>query len=320
MDLEKNNQSDFILDEKSLFGQQKKVSAKTTPKDIVLNALSAVLVMAVVMLCNLFITDNFEYHQLYNWNFGLLVVINWVCGIMMTYFLRKSGINSAKLTPDYIKSEDEKQAAFSKIEDYHEAQKVLNRKIEEDFDLRRSDLENAIAKLVKPKMPKDENGNSIEWHIGDPLPKKTHIRVRIMEKKLARMTPPVISLVSLAQSEATYNTGSLYEVKPSPERTGSLWFVKKGSTKVGWFAVAPVVLSLLSNGLAGGITIGNIVSTIGIIAVMLFNAAREYSNAYASVAHYGVDRNRQIVQIINSILKNKKNIEKKVESTEVPNV
>ena len=314
MDLEqrKNTSTDFLLDPKSLLVKEnKRVSTKTTPKDIILNAFSAILVMAVVALCNLLISEDFEYRQLFSWNFGLLVVVNWICGIMMTYFLRQSGINSAKLTPEYIKSEDEKQEAFSKIEDYHEAQKRLNRKIEEDFDLRRLDLESAIAKLVKPKMPKDENGNALEWHIGDPLPRKTHVRVKIMNKRLERMTPPVISLVSLAQSEATYNTSSLYEVRPAPERTTTGWFVKKGTFKVGWFAIAPVVLSLLANGLVGGITIGNIVSTVGIIAVMLFNAAREYTVSYASVARFGVDRNRQIVQIINSILQpEKKSLEK----------
>ena len=293
---------DYIVDELALLGggkQQKKsgtVSNKATPKDVILNGLSAIAVMAVVLLCNLFITPDFHYEQLYSWNFGLLIVINWACGIVMTYFLRQSGINSAKMTAPYVDSEKDKQEAFKKIDDYQSAQERLDKLIETDFAHRKKNLELAIAKLVKHLMPEGE-----EWDIGKELPKKTPGRVKKMAKRLKRMTPPEISLVALAQSEASYNINSLYDVRPSPEKTGTLWFVRKGSGKVGWFAVAPVVLSVLANGLTGGITLSNIVQTVGIVGVMLFNAAREYTLSYASVARFGVDRNRQIVQIINSV-------------------
>lgn len=303
MDTEKSS-GDYIIDELALLGSGKKqkktntISNKTTPKDLILNGLSAVAVMAVVMLCNLLITPEFHYERIYSWNFGLLIVVNWVCGIMVTYFLRQSGINTAKLTEAYVSSEKAKQEAFAKIEDYHAAQVRLDKLIEEDFDARRRNLEDAIAKLVRPKLP-----GGVDWHIGDPLPKGTHVRIRKMKKRLDRMTPPQISIVALAQSEASYSLNSLYDVRPSPERTGTLWFVRKGGGKIGWFAVAPIVLSLLANGLMGGVTIANIVSTVGIIGVMIFNAAREYTLSYASVARFGVDRNRQIVQIINEVTK-----------------
>lgn len=295
---------DYLVDELALLGggkQQKKsgtVSHKTTPKDVVLNGLSAIAVMAVVMLCNLLITPDFHYEQLYSWNFGLLVVINWICGIFVTYFLRQSGINTARMTEPYIKSESEKQDAFKKVTDFgfQSAQERLDVLIDEDFEHRKTNLESAIAKLVRHLMPEGE-----EWDIGKPLPKKTPRRVRKMAKRLKNMTPPTISLVSLAQSEASYNVNSLYDVRPSPEKTGTLWFVRKGGGKVGWFAIAPIALSILANGLTGGITIANVVQTVGIVAVMLFNAAREYTLSYASVARFGVDRNRQIVQIINAV-------------------
>lgn len=302
MDSESNK--DFMIDESDLIGgkSKKTVSMKTRPKDIVLNALSAVLIFVVVFLCNLFISPEFHYEQIYSWNFGLLVVVNWVCGILITYFLRKSGINTAKMTKPYIESEIEKAQAFDKITDFETAQKKLNEKIEKDFDMRRSELENAIAKLVRPFMPKDENGVTIEWTIGKPLPPKTPLRIRKMEIRLRKMTPSQLSLVALVQSEATFTTKSLYDVRTAPDKTGAVWFASKGGGKIGWFAVAPVVLSVLANGLSGGVSISNIVSTVGIVAVMLFNAAREYSISYASVAKYGVERNKQIVKIINSIL------------------
>lgn len=304
MDLEKKtNSNDFLLTENLLDGKKKVVSNKTTPKDIILNAISALLVMVVVTLCNIFISGEFQYEQLKSWSFGLLVVVNWICGIMMTYFTRQSAINTAKSTQDYVSSEEAKQDAFLKIEDYPTAQRILNVLIDEDFDLRRSDLELAIAKLVRPKMPKKEDGTVEEWCLGKPLPKHTHIKVRRMLYKLERMTPPSISLAGLVQSEATYKTDSLYEVRPSPARTGTMWFAKKGAGKVIGFAAAPVIFSILGNGLTGKITLENIVSAAGILGWMLFNAAREYTIAYASVARYGVDRNKQIVQIINTILK-----------------
>lgn len=302
--MDSENNKDFMLDESDLIGgkSKKTVSMKTRPKDIVLNALSAVLIFVVVLLCNLLISPEFHYEQIYSWNFGLLVIVNWVCGILIMYFLRKSGINTAKMTKPYIESEIEKAQAFDKITDFEAAQKKLNEKIEKDFDMRRSELENAIAKLVRPFMPKDENGVTEEWTIGKPLPKKTPLRIRKIEIRLRKMTPSQLSLVALVQSEATFTTKSLYDVRIAPDKTGAVWFASKGGGKIGWFAVAPVVLSVLANGLIGGVSISNIVSTVGIVAVMLFNAAREYSISYALVAKYGVERNKQIVKIINSIL------------------
>ena len=296
MDLEKDN---FLVEEKDLLGNNKKtVSLKTRPKDIILNGISAILTLVIVILCNLFINPEVHYTQLFSWNFGLLVVVNWVCGILITYFMRQSAINSAKVTEGYQSSEKEKEEAFDKIKDIDEAQKKLNEKIDKDFDMRRNELEKAIAKLVRPKMSKDENGNTIDWKIGDPLPKKTHPRVKLLERRLRRMTPPIISLVALAQGEASFTRRSMYEIKGSPERTGFRWFAFKG---IGWFTIAPIVLSVIANGLIVGISISNIVYTVGIVAVMLFNAAKEYTLSYVGVAKYGVERNKQIIKIIQSI-------------------
>lgn len=310
MDGEKNSAGDFILDEMAYLGNDKAkskkvVTGKTTPKDLILNALSAVAVMGVVAVCNLLITPDFHYTQLFSWNFGILVVLNWISGVVMTYFLRQSGINSAKMTDGYIISEREKQKAFEKIKDITTAQIRLNKLIEEDFDIRRQNLEAAIAKLVKPKMPKLEDGTVKEWHIGDELPKGTHIKIVKMKKRLESMTPPEISLAALSQSEASYNIKSLYEVRPSPEKTGGIWWAKKGAGKVGWFAAFPVILSILANGLAVGVTISNVVYTIGIIGIMLFNAGREYALAFWSVSRFGVDRNNQIIKILQSVTENK---------------
>lgn len=293
---------DLFIDEAALLGggkAQKKagtVSHKATPKDVILNGLSAIAVMGVVLLCNLFISPDFHYTQLYSWEFGVLIVVNWVCGIMMTYFLRQSGINTARMTTSYVESESDKQKAFSQITDFQASQERLDTLIEKDFEHRKTNLELAISKLVQHLMIDGE-----KWDISKPLPKKTPLRVRKMARELKHMTPPQINLVALAQSEASYNVNSLYDVRPAPEKTGTVWFIRKGSGKVGWFAVAPFVLSILANGLVGGFNIANIVQTIGIVGVMLFNAAREYTVSYAAVARFGVDRNRQIVQIINSV-------------------
>lgn len=294
MDSELKN--DFSFNEKELFQEKKTVSGKVTPKDVILNALSAVLCLVVVVLCNLFISGEFHYQQIFNWNFGITVIVNWVCGIIVTYSLRQSGINTAKMTKNYILAEQEKDEAFNKITDFNVAQKRLNQKIQEEFELTRNELESVIAKLVKPY-----TDSEADWKIGQPLPKKTHLNVRRLKYKLEHMTPPILSLNALAQSEASYNTRGLYDVPSAPDSTNTAWFVKKGAGKIGWFAIAPIVLSILANGLVIGISLGNIVSVIGIITVMLFNAARSYTIAYQAVSTKGVARFKQIVKIINSI-------------------
>lgn len=300
MDGERKTTGDFLLDGIAYpldqNGKKQKVATgKITPKDLIMNALTMLAITAVTILCNLLITPDVHYTQIFGWNFRLLLVINWILGIVMTYFARRSGIDTAKLTPDHIKSEDEKQKAFERVKDVQEAQEKLDDLIEKDFDHRRKNLEKAIDKLVKPLLKEKE------WHIGDPLPEGTHKKVVKMKKRLESMTPPIISLAGLAQSEVSYDITSLYDIRPAPEKTGTLWWVRKGAGKVGWFGIFPVILSIIANGLAVGITIGNVVYTVGVVAAMLFNAAREYAWAFASVSRYGVDRNRQIIKILNTV-------------------
>lgn len=306
MDGERRTTGDFLVDETALLsgekGKKGKVaSGKITPKDLLLNALSIVAINIVAIVCNLLITPEVHYTQIFGWNFRLMLVVNWIFGIAMTYFSRQSGINTAKLTDKYKDSEQDKQDAFGLVKDIHQAQKRLNELIKQDFEMRVKNLEEAIATLVAPKMPKDESGKAVQWKIGDPLPKKTHRKVKKMKKRLESMTPPEISLVSLVQSEASYDVTSLYDIRPAPEKTGALWFARKSVGKLGWFAVFPVILSIIANGLAVGITIGNVVYTVGIVAVMLFNSAREYAYSYAIVSRYGVDRNKQIVRILETV-------------------
>lgn len=314
MDGEKKT-SDYILDgmiDISTPGKQKVTTGKITPKDLILNALTVIAITAVAVLCNLLITPEVHYEQVFGWNFRLLLVVNWLLGIVMTYFARKSGINTAKLTPEHIKSEEEKQAAFKRVGDVQAAQERLDELIERDFDHRRKSLEKAIAKLVKPKMPE-----GVEWKIGDPLPKGTHKKIVKLKKRLESMTPQIISLAGLAQSEASYDISSLYDIRPAPEKTGAMWWVRKGAGKVGWFGVFPVILSIIANGLAVGITIGNVVYTVGVVAMMLFNATREYAISYAAVSRYGVDRNRQIIKILDTVTGYKENPVDKVERDDV---
>lgn len=301
MDGEKKTTGDFLLDDEIAYAldqngkKQKVATGKITPKDLIMNALTMLAITAVAILCNLLISPDVHYTQIFGWNFRLLLVINWTLSIVMTYFARRSGIDTAKLTPKHIKSEEKKQAAFSRIDNFQDAQEKLDELIEKDFDHRRKNLEKAIDKLVKHLLKEKE------WHIGDPLPKGVDKKVVKMKKQLEGMTLPIISLAGLAQSEVSYDITSLYDIRPAPERTGTLWWIKKGAGKVGWFGIFPVILSIIANGLAVGITIGNVVYTVGVLAVMLFNAVREYAMAFARVSRYGVDRNRQITKILNTV-------------------
>ena len=98
-----------LINENDILNNNRSVSVgKTTPKDVIMNALSAVLFFVVVVFCNLFLDGNIEYTQVFTWNLGILVIINWVCGLMITFCLRQSGISSAKLTKAYISAEKEK--------------------------------------------------------------------------------------------------------------------------------------------------------------------------------------------------------------------
>lgn len=285
-----------LINENDILNNNRSVSVgKTTPKDVIMNALSAVLFFVVVVFCNLFLDGNIEYTQVFTWNLGILVIINWVCGLMITFCLRQSGISSAKLTKVYTEAENEKDEAFKKISDFSSAQKKLNEMIAKDFEDRRTELEETISKLVAFRM----NGET--WRIGDKLPKKTHPKIKRLKYKLEHMTPPIISLSELAQSEASYKSKGIYDLPDNPDHTGAKWFLLKGGSKIAWFAVGPIVLSILAGALVGGFTLGSVVTIIGTLAIMIFNGARAYTVAYSQVTKKGVDRFKQIVRIINSI-------------------
>ena len=91
---------------------------KPQVKTLILNVLSAVLFFIIALFCNLFLDGDFHYAQIVSWNMGLLVLVNWVCGVAISYLMRQSGINSAKLTKEYIASEEKKSTTFAKIKNY----------------------------------------------------------------------------------------------------------------------------------------------------------------------------------------------------------
>lgn len=289
-----------LLDENALLEKNKTVKiGKTTPKEVIMNLLSAVLFFTVVVFCNLFLDGELHYAQIFTWNLGILVVINWVCGLMITFCMRQSGISSAKLTKNYKEAEEEKNEAFKLITDFSHAQKVLNELIEKDFEDRKNELERTISKLVAFRM---EDGKT--WKIGDKLPKKTHPKIHALKHTLEHMTPPTISLAQLAQSEASYKSTGIYDIPNAPDHTGAKWFIVKGGSKIAWFAIGPVVLSILAGALVGGFTLGSVVTIIGTLAIMIFNGARAYATAYSQVSKRGVDRFKQIVRIIKNLNNN----------------
>lgn len=281
--------------------QNSRLSGKIMPKDFFINAFSTLLIMGVTALINLFISPEVEYTQKFTWTFSILLVVNWIAGVVSTYFSRRSAIDHARLLPEYISSESKKQEAFKKIGKIAVAQKLLDQKMMDDFIDRREALCAALAKLLEPKMPKNEDGTVKEWKLGDPLPDKAPKKAKKLKKTIETMTPSHISLFSLSESEVTYSTASLYDIPANPEKTGSLWFVRKGVGKVGWFAIWPILLSIICDGLAVGITIGNVVYTLGVMGAMLFNIAREYALSYYVVSHVGIARNNRITSILNDL-------------------
>lgn len=299
MDLGKDN--DFTINEADLF-KEKTVRRHATPKDIVLNLLSALLIYVVLIICNLFINGNadmeFNYTQLFSWKIGILVIINWVGGIAVVFCTRQSGISKAKMTEKYKNAEEGKDKAFAKITDFAEAQRKLNELTEAEFLERRNDMARTIAVLVKEKMPSGQ-----EWQIGDKLPKGTHVNVKILKMRLERLTPSKISLVALAQSELSYKYKGPYDIPAPPDQTGAGWFLRRAGGKLGWFAIGPIVLSMFSSMLVFGFNISNIFTVLGTLAIMLFNAARSYATAYYSVLNRGVARFKQIERIVNDLTK-----------------
>lgn len=270
---------------------------KPQVKTLILNVLSAVLFFIIALFCNLFLDGDFHYAQIFSWNMGLLVLVNWVCGVAISYLMRQSGINSAKLTKEYIASEEKKSATFAKIKNYTLEQRKLNYLIAKDFEARHNDLEASIASLVKHLMPENE-----DWRFGDKLPKGTHLNVRKLHLNLKYMIPSSLSLTSLAQNEASFVFAGAFDLPKPVDKTGVEWFVKKAGGKIGWFALAPIVLSVIASMLIfGKVTLGSVSTVIGIFAIMIFNAAKAYATAYYDVSILGVSRNSQIEKIIETV-------------------
>lgn len=271
---------------------------KTTSKDVVLNFLSAVAFYFVVVICNVFMSQNgqikVEWNDLLNWNIGLLTIVNWVGGIVITYCTRQSGINRAKLTEKYVKSDEEKDAAIEGIKDIAAAQKALDEKILADFEARKE----ACRKFIENVLQKDVKSYSV----GDKLPKGTPFKIRIMAYRLKRMVPPEISLVELSVSNgAGYRQKGLYNLIEEPDKTGAKWFITKAGGKIGWFAIAPIVMSLVTSSLVFGVNWQGVVTVLGTLAIMVFNAFKSYSTAFYAVKTKGVARNKQIVRIVESL-------------------
>lgn len=272
-------------------------SLKPQVKSLALNILSAVLFFVIALFCNLFLDGDFHYEQIFSWNMGLLVLVNWVCGIAISYLMRQSGINSAKLTPNFIKSEEIKGKRLAEIKNLSLAQRKLNYLIAKDFEDRRNELEATISNLIKHLMP-----DGVEWKFGNKLPKGTHLNVRKMHLQLKYMIPPSPSLSALAQREASYSSASPFDVQKEVDKTGFDWFIKKAGGKLGWFALAPIVLSIIASMLIyGEVSLGSITTVIGILAIMIFNAAKAYTTAYYDVSVLGVARNEQIVKIVDTV-------------------
>lgn len=282
---------------------------KPQVKTLILNVLSAVLFFIIALFCNLFLDGDFHYAQIVSWNMGLLVLVNWVCGVAISYLMRQSGINSAKLTKEYIASEEKKSTTFAKIKNYTLEQRKLNYLIAKDFEARHNELEASIASLVKHLMPENEN-----WKFGDKLPKwklkfhplrlqqGTHLNVRKLHHQLKYMIPSSLSLTSLAQNEASFVFAGAFDLPKPVDKTGAEWFVKKAGGKLGWFALAPIVLSVIASMLIfGKVTLGSVATVVGIFAIMIFNAAKAYATAYYDVSILGVSRNSQIERIIETV-------------------
>lgn len=277
----------------------KRISLDKSTKGLITNLLSAILFFLVTIFCNLFLDGEFEYSQIFSWNIGLLVLINWVCGITISFCLRQSGINSAKLTKSVMIAEKNKVNAFNTITDFAFAQRKLNYLSAVDFENRRIALADSIGNLVKHLMPEGE-----KWGYGKKLPPKTPLKIHNYLWHLKKMTPQTPSLTGLAQYEGSFSTRGAYEIAPAVDKTGIRWFVTKAGGKIGWFALAPIILSIMASMLVSGeVTLGSIVTAIGTLAIMMFNGGKAYTGAYYDVTIKGVARDEHIVRVIESVNK-----------------
>lgn len=274
-------------------------SSKLRPKDFVINTLTSILIIVVMGLINGFIDSEFKFQLMFTWGIGLLVIANWIGGIGFAYTMRKNGIGLAMQQDDYITAENKKQEAFAKIKDYVSAQKLLDKKIEEDYLYRKSVLENNIAKQIQHKMPDGKM-----WKQGQALPDKTRAKIKIMVALLERMEPERISLVELSEKEASTVPKSIFRVQKDPTTTGAKWFATKGLSKMLWFALMPILLSVLAGALSGGAAFKSFMMIAGTLAFMIFNGGYAFATAYDAVARKGVDRSNRITRILKIITDN----------------
>lgn len=273
--------------------QKPQESGKIGTRDIVINIISSIIILIVVSIANGFMSSDFKYEQIFTWNMGLLVVVNWTCGIAFTYTLRQIGITMATATKPYQEALREEQEAFDSIKDYAEAQERLDDQIARDFEYRKKVLEDNIAKLVQHKLPQGK-----VWKQGQPLPDKTRPKIKRMARYLERMTPPTISLIQLGETETAKVPKSLFDLPTDPTSTGAEWFAKKGMGKLVFFAVVPILLSLIASSLVGGATFGSFMIIAGTLGAMLFNGGRSLSVSYYGVIKGGIQRLKRITRII----------------------
>ena len=273
--------------------------SKLRPKDFVINTITSILIIVVMGLINGFIDSEFKFTIMFTWGIGLLVVANWIGGIGLSYTMRKNGISLAMQRTDYITAENKKQEAFANIKDYTAAQKILDKKIDDDYLYRKSVLESNIAKQIQHKMPEGQI-----WKQGQPLPEKTRPKIKVMVALLDRMEPERISLVELSERETSTVPKSIFRIQKDPTTTGAKWFATKGLSKMIWFALMPILLSVLAGALTGGAAFKSFMMIAGTLAFMIFNGGYAFASAYDAVSTKGIERLRRISWILSIVTDN----------------
>lgn len=272
---------------------------KIRPKDYIINTISAIIILSVMALLNGFVDGSFKFDLAFSWGIGVLVIVNWIGGIAFSYTMRKNGIGLGMGTAKYIAAEAEKQIAFDKIKDYTVSQKLLNKKIDDDFTYRKQILESNIAKLIQHKMPKGE-----VWKQGALLPKKTRPKIKLMVMILERMEPAQIDLMQLGENETSSIPKSMFTIQKDPTITGAKWFAQKGALKGISFLITPLIMTILAGALTGRAAFKSFMMIAGTLAVMIFNGAYAFASAYDAVTTKGIDRLKRISRILSIVTDN----------------